>query len=132
MAVSELMTENVICVSPETTLSEAMHVLETHKIHHLLITEGAELKGIISDRDVLKNISPYLGTSAEEKKDQFTAQRTVDKIMNKQLVTVDSSAGIVESCKTFLSAGVSLLPVLDNGKLVGVLSWRDILKHFTK
>ncbi|MCR6651847.1 MAG: CBS domain-containing protein [Cellvibrionaceae bacterium] len=79
---------------------------------------------------MLRNVSPFVHTSAEDKKDSFTLTRKARQIMTTDVVTVESKLGIRDACELLLQKKVGLLPVVDGDKLVGVVSWRDILSYF--
>lgn len=130
MPIADIMTRKLITVSPELSIGELQPMFKQFHIHHLLVVEDGRLVGVISDRDVLRNVSPFVHTSAEEKKDSFTLTRKAHQIMSTKLVTVESKMGIRDACDQLLKGGVSLLPVVDHGKLVGVVSWKDILRYF--
>lgn len=130
MPVADIMTSKLITVAPHLTVGELQSLFKKYRIHHLLVVQDHELLGVISDRDVLRNISPFARTSAAEKKDTFTLSRKAEQIMNRNIVSVSPQSGIREACSVLLDNNVSLLPVIDNGELIGVLSWKDILRHF--
>lgn len=130
MPVADIMTRKLITVSPELSIGEIRFMFHQFQIHHLLVVEDGKLVGLISDRDVLRNISPFVDTTAEDQKDTFTLTRKAHQIMTTKLVTVESKEGIRDACNRILQSKVSLLPVVDEGKLVGVVSWRDMLRHF--
>lgn len=130
MPVADIMTRKLISVAPDLSIGELQPMFNQFHIHHLLVVEEGHLVGVISDRDVLRNVSPFAHTAAAERKDDFTLTRKAHQIMSKNLATVSSQMGIRDACDVMLRSGVSLLPVVDHGKLVGVLSWRDILRYF--
>jgi len=130
MPIADIMTRKLITISPELSIGEIQPMFQQFNIHHLLVVEDARLVGVISDRDVLRNISPFVNTAAEDKKDSFTLTRKARQIMSTGLVTVESKMGIRDACDLLLKNKVSLLPVVDEGKLVGVVSWKDILRYF--
>lgn len=130
MPVSDIMTRKLITVTPQRTVGELQPLFALHRIHHLLVVHEGKLVGVVSDRDVLRSISPFANTQAAEQKDAFTLSRKAHQIMNKNVVSVTSTTSIRDACATLLDNGKSLLPVIDDGKLIGVLSWKDILKHF--
>lgn len=130
MPVADIMTRKLITIVPDLSIGEIQPMFSQFRIHHLLVVESGHLVGVISDRDVLRNVSPFAHTNAADKKDEFTLTRKAHQIMTKNLVTVSSNTGIRDACDVMLRGGVSLLPVVDHGKLVGVLSWKDILRYF--
>jgi acetoin utilization protein AcuB len=132
MPIADIMTRKLITIAPDLAISELQPMFRQFDIHHLLVVEEGRLVGVVSDRDVLRNVSPFVHTLAEDKKDSFTLTRKAHQIMSTQLVTVESTAGIRSACERLLNGGVSLLPIVDNGKLVGVVSWKDLLRYFIR
>ena len=129
MAVADIMTTSIVSVSPEETMEVMRKLLKSHKIHHLLVLEQQQLIGIISDRDILRTISPYVGTRVESEKDTFTLTRKAHQIMTSNPVTISPHATIQQAAKCLIDNKVSLLPVVnDKQQAVGVLSWKDVLK----
>ena len=132
MPVREIMTTRLITVTADTTVEEMYALFKNYPIHHLLVVEGEQLCGVVSDRDVLRNRSPFAGTRVASDKDHFTLTRKARKIMTSEPVTVDQNTQIRDAAKLFLYHGVSVLPVVDaaqDGILVGILSWKDVLRH---
>lgn len=133
MSITSIMTTRLITVTPNDTIETLHNIFKDQPIHHLLVVDGKKLVGIISDRDVLKNISPFVNTTAEEPKDRFTLNRKASQIMNTNVVTVKESTAIIESARVLLDNKVSLLPVMTrNNELAGVLSWKDVMKFICK
>lgn len=133
MAVAKIMSRTLICAKHTDTLDTMRHLMKKHGIHHLLVLKENTLVGVISDRDILKMLSPYVGTKVESEKDSFTLNRQAHQIMSKTLVTITPKASIRDAARIYLEAGVSLLPVVDeNNQPLGVISWKDILAFFVK
>lgn len=129
MAVADIMTRSLITVRPEDNIEVMRRLLREHPIHHLLVVENECLLGVISDRDILKTLSPFIGTKVESEKDAFTLTRKAQQIMSRRLITIAPNANIQQAAKKFIEHNVSLLPVVnDEQKPVGVLSWKDVLK----
>ncbi len=86
--------------------------------------------GVISDRDILRIISPYINTKVETEKDLFTLTRTASQLMTKKPITISPQASIRDAAKSLLDNKVSLLPVVnDDGNAIGVLSWKDVMRY---
>ncbi|WP_299083759.1 CBS domain-containing protein [uncultured Paraglaciecola sp.] len=129
MQIEKIMSKTVVTVSMDDTLSVVKHIFENAKFHHLLVVENGRLQGVISDRDLLKSISPFIGTVQEKASDTFTLNRKVHQIMSRQPITLTSNADVYEAISLFNQHNISCIPVVnENGAAVGVLSWRDILK----
>ena len=63
--VEQIMRSPVIAIDAGATLREAQELLEQHHIHHLLVEYRGKLIGVVSDRDVLRHLSPFVGTLSE-------------------------------------------------------------------
>jgi acetoin utilization protein AcuB len=130
MDVGSIMTTRVVSVEMDDRLDVVKKIFDTLKFHHLLVLDtGGKLKGVVSDRDLLKALSPYVGSATENARDIATLNKRVHQIMSRNLITVHPDASIPEAIKLFLEQRISCIPVIDEGlKPVGILSWRDILK----
>ncbi len=132
MPISDIMTRKLVTVSPSDTLRTLQPLFKQYGIHHLLVVEENKLLGVISDRDVLRNLSPFVNTAAQDEKDDFLLNRQAHQIMAKRIISITPEAGIRDACEVLLDKRVSLLPVIKDGHLQGVVSWKDILRHFLK
>ena len=129
MIVNEIMTTKVITIEMDATLGQIQKIFEKHKFHHLLIVEDGELIGIISDRDVLKEISPYVNTLSEDSRARQTLKKKAHQIMSRKLITVESDTLVDDAASIMFKKNISCLPVVSpSGNIDGILSWKDILK----
>lgn len=131
MLIESIMTTKVITVDMDTSVGEMREIFQNIAIHHLLVVEEGVLIGIISDRDVLKSISPYVGTPSEMERDAYTLSKRAHQIMSRAPTTVTPQTPINEVSKLIIEHHFSSIPVLDEeGKVAGIVSWRDLLKHY--
>jgi len=128
MDIRDAMTTRVATVAMDDRLSVIKDIFEQARFRHLLVQEEGELMGIISDRDLLRAISPYLGSPAETSRDTETLNKRAHQIMSRQPVTIAAHQSVRDGITLMLEKGVSCLPVLENGGLVGIISWKDFLK----
>ena len=128
MRIRDIMTTRVATVSMDDRLSVIKDIFEQAHFRHLLVLEEGELVGVISDRDLFRAISPYLDSEAEMNRDTETLTKRAHQIMSRQLITIASHLTVRDGVKLMLEKGVSCLPVLENGALVGIISWKDFLK----
>ncbi len=129
MSIANIMSSKLITVSPTTTVEVMQTLLDANPIHHLLVVDDGKLVGVVSDRDILKVISPYLKTQLETNKDLFTLTRTAKQLMAQNLVTISPKASIRAAARCLVENKVSLLPVVnDEGEAIGVVSWKDVLR----
>jgi|HubBroStandDraft_5_1064220.scaffolds.fasta_scaffold142310_2 acetoin utilization protein AcuB len=127
---SAVMTTRLVTVEVDDSLEVVKQIFDSVKFHHLLVVDsGRKLCGVISDRDLLRALSPYIGTASENARDTATLKRRVHQIMTRQPVTLPPEAMLADAVKVFLEHRVSCIPVVGPGfKAVGILSWRDVLK----
>jgi acetoin utilization protein AcuB len=130
MDVGSIMTARVVSVELDDRLDVVRKIFDTLKFHHLLVVgDDGKLKGVVSDRDLLKALSPYVGSLAENTRDLATLNKRVHQIMSRNLVTLHPHAPVLEAVRLFLDKRISCIPIIDDTqKPVGILSWRDVLK----
>jgi acetoin utilization protein AcuB len=130
MDVGSLMTTRLVSVEMDDRLDVVKKIFDTLKFHHLLVIDDrGKLKGVVSDRDLLKALSPYVGSATENARDIATLNKRVHQIMSRNLITLHPRASVPEAVTLFLEQRISCIPIIDEAlKPVGILSWRDILK----
>lgn len=112
-------SQTVFSISPDTTVFEALTLMEQTQVGALLVIDGQELVGIVTERDyarkmVLKGRSSFV--------------TPVREIMTKDVVTVTPSHSN-QTCMELMTQGhLRHLPVLDQGQVVGLLSIGDLVK----
>jgi CBS domain-containing protein len=116
MRVSEIMTNAAVTDQPDDTLGEAAAKMWKQQTGSLLVMEGEDLVGILTERDVLKAVA----TGAN------TKDTRVSEAMTKDPVTVGPQTSLREAAKIMADRWIRHLPVMDGGKLVGVISQRDL------
>jgi acetoin utilization protein AcuB len=127
MLVAEAMTASVVTISSEQTLLEALTALRAHRIRHLPVVDGSTLVGIITDRDV-KRATPSVFSGDRDEFDRVLASTTVSHVMTRALITVAPETPLRRAVDIFLDRRIGALPVVDGGRLVGILTDIDILR----
>jgi acetoin utilization protein AcuB len=131
MNVDSVMSRDVVTVRPDAALMEIRGLLHEKGFNHLLVTEEDDtLCGVISDRDVLKSVSPFLDTYSEEHRDVKTLSRPASEIMQADPITVTPDTSIKDASQTLLENRVSSLPVVEGTELVGIVTGKDLLQHY--
>jgi acetoin utilization protein AcuB len=130
MSLGGVMTTRLVTVEVDDPLEVVKQIFDSAKFHHLLVVDaGKKLCGVISDRDLLRALSPYIGTGSENARDTATLKKRVHQIMTRKPVTLPPEATVADAVKVFLEHRVSCIPIVGPGfKAVGILSWRDVLK----
>lgn len=123
------MSTQIITVTMDDSLAHVKRIFDQFHFHHVLVVEDGMLFGILSDRDLLKSISPFIGTAAETSKDSDTLKKRVHLVMSRDVISLPADADVAEAVRLFNHRGVSCIPIVDAAKApVGMLSWRDIMR----
>lgn len=129
MALNSIMTTRVISVEMDDTLFHISELLTQAKVHHIPVLSAKKLVGIISDRDVYKNLSPFINTAAEFPRDKATLEKRAHQIMSRNPICILETASVKRASELILAHELSALPVVNKAsELVGIISWRDILR----
>ncbi len=126
------MTARVVTVEMDDRLAIVKDIFDSTQFHHVLVLdEKGVLAGIVSDRDLLKALSPYLGSAAETPRDLATLNKRVHQIMSRRLVTLGPDATVDDAIGQLLAHRISCIPIVDRGyRPLGIVSWRDLLSFF--
>ena len=129
VTVEKIMSRHVLSVDMDVSLKEVREIFEHVRFHHILVLDNERLAGVISDRDLLKAVSPYVSTQSERPRDAATLRKRVHQFMTRKPVSIGVDSSVLKAIRSFLDDKVSCLPVLnEDGSVAGILTWRDILK----
>lgn len=129
ITVGQWMTQKVVSVEPDTTLSAAHKMMKELNIRRLPVVKNNKLVGIITLGDV-REASPSDATSLSIwELNYLWAQLTVERAMTAKVITLRPEQLIVDAAQTMLDNKISGVPVVDaSNKLVGILTESDIFK----
>jgi acetoin utilization protein AcuB len=129
MNVGEIMTAKTVTVELGDRLGTVKEIFDRLKFHHLLVVESGRLYGVVSDRDLLRALSPTLGTSAESDRDRAALNKQVHQIMSRKPVTLPPTATLDDAVALFLTHNISCIPIVDGDfRPLGIVSVRDLLR----
>lgn len=142
MTVEELMTKDVVTVSPEMSLKDVATLLIEKRISGVPVVEGHKVVGVVSEGDILfKEQGHQLSDSGffarllfpppPEEEAKLTA-RTAGDAMTSPPVTIDFYRQAAAAARLMIERGVNRLPVLRHEKLVGILTRADLVRAFTR
>jgi acetoin utilization protein AcuB len=131
MIVARRMKRDPVFVDEGDSMKRAMDLLRDNQIRHLPVLKGGEkLVGILSERDI-RQASPSAATALEIREIYYLLDKVkVRQIMTRRLYTISSSASIEEAALLLREKKIGCLPVVDGGKLVGILTETDIIDSF--
>ena len=150
MKIMEIMTEKVITFSPDNSLHDALKTFTEKNISGAPVVNKGKLVGLITELDIIKVIDIYTpkvhftsmphfflvlaglksrSKAAELKKKVMAASRLkLDDFMTREPVVIRKDADIMEAARLIDTYKVNRLPVLDDGKVVGIVTRNDVIK----
>jgi acetoin utilization protein AcuB len=115
MLVIERMTRNPVTVTGATTVKEALNIIQERKLRHLpVLDEGEVLAGIVSEKDLLR----------------ADGKAPVGEVMSTGVITVTEYTALEEAARIMADHRISSLPVVRNGRLVGIITETDLFMIF--
>jgi CBS domain-containing protein len=117
MRVQDVMTEHVQTISPASAAEDAWELMHRGGFHHVVVTRGAQVAGILSDRDA----GGRLGTSIRR-------GHTVAELMTKPVVTVGPTTTVRRAANLMRGRSIGCVVVTDRGRVVGIVTAADLLE----
>lgn len=128
--ISSIMTKDVINVHPEDTLKEVDDMFKVHSFHHLPVVKQDKLVGMVSKSDFLFFKRGFNDNNLDAKVDLFRLKtHKVKDIMITRLAKLEPSDKINVALEVFKENLFHALPVVENGRIVGMLTTFDIINH---
>ena len=142
----DIMTKEVITVKPETTIEELARLLMKQQISGApVVDDKGKIVGVVTENDlisknsrlhiptILRLFDAYipLGTSKMESDIRKMAASTVEDICTKEIITVDEEASVEYIATIMTEKRIHILPVVREGKLVGIIGKKDLIKGIT-
>ncbi len=131
MTIRELMSGGLITVRRETPVLEARDLMVKERIRHLLVTDtGGALIGIITDRDIRLNLPSKATSLSVWEINHLLTKLMVEQVMTQSVITVGPDRPAREAARLMLDHKIGALPVLDDGRLIGIITETDIVRAF--
>jgi len=116
--VSTIMSTKIVTTKTSETLRNALRKMVKQKIGSIVAVEDGKPVGILTERDI----------SIQVAKSQSLQGLTVKRIMSKPLITINPSTDISDAVEQMIRKDIRRLPVIEEGKLIGMVTERDILR----
>ena len=116
-SVRDAMTENPRSIGASATVVEAARLMREQHIGSLPITDGEQLVGLITDRDITTRV---VAEAADPK------MTSVGDVVSRDLISVEPDEDLEEAVQLMASHQVRRLPVVENGRLVGIVAQADV------
>jgi CBS domain-containing protein len=116
MKISEIMTKAAVTDSVDDTLAEAARRMWEQQTGSLLVMDGERLLGIVTERDLLRVIA----------QGQDPTKVTLKDVMRTDVITIGPTTRLKEAAKVMATKWIRHLPIVEGGKVVGIVSQRDL------
>ena len=121
-SVKDLMTKNVVTIDSNKTITEAAALMSEKNIGDLIVMDDNTPVGIVTERDFVRRVL------AEKK----SADSKVSEIMSRPLKVIDPKAPIKEAARRMVSSRIRRLPVIEDNKVVGIITTADFARCLSK
>ena len=126
--VEELMTTDLVTLTEDETLAHAKRCMERGRIRHLPVLRGRELVGLVTHRDVLSASFSFLGDVDQAEQRRVLVSVPIKEVMHRDVRCVTPDTPVTDAAKILLGNKFGCLPVVDNGRLVGIVTEADFLR----
>ena len=116
MRIKDVMSKHVVSVPEATTIAAARERFRTNEIDHLVVVEGKSVVGIVAGKDILR----------------VNEDQPITAVMSREVVTIEPEATLRRAAGVMRGRDVGCLPVVDDGRLVGIVTTSDLLTALAK
>ncbi|MBC7320509.1 CBS domain-containing protein [bacterium] len=132
MFVKWRMTPNPIVIDPEVSILDALHIMKENKVRRLPVVAHGKLVGIVTEKDLRESPSLKATSLSIYELNYLLAKTPVKEIMTKNPITVTPDTTIEEAAVIMRDNEISGLPVVEDGKVVGIVTETDIFDMLVK
>ncbi|HRU33343.1 MAG TPA: CBS domain-containing protein, partial [bacterium] len=126
------MTPNPIVIDPETSILDALHIMKEKKVRRLPVVAHGKLVGIVTEKDLRESPSLKATSLSIFELNYLLAKTPVSEVMTKDPITVTPDTTIEEAAVIMRDNQISGLPVVEDGKIVGIVTETDIFDMLVK
>ncbi|GLX84609.1 CBS domain-containing protein [Thalassotalea loyana] len=130
MNLTKYISTKLIYLTLDSTLRDAKTLFDRHKFHHLIVLDDDNrLVGLITDRELYKQLSPTIGSAKETREDERILAKKVHLVMTRNPISCLPNTSLGEMAVLFNDHHISALPIVNaENKALGIITWRDILR----
>jgi len=119
ICVKDIMTKQVISVDSSATVNDAAKMMEDAEVGAIIVIEGNEPRGIITDRDFAIKVAAHA----------YPIDTPVRRVMSVPLITITPDESILVAADLMSSRKIRKLPVLDEDKVIGIITATDLVNY---
>lgn len=122
MKAKDIMTKNIVTMTPSTSALEAIGLLVDNKISGApVLDENGKIVGVVTEKDLLVSLD-FIGVKNAK-------DFRVEEFMTKEVITFDEDASVKEISQELVRKNIKRVPIVKDGKVLGIVSRHDILRH---
>jgi CBS domain-containing protein len=138
------MTQDVVSATPDTPLADLIRLMLDHRVSAIPILQQDRIVGIVSEGDLVRRVETGTDTRRPHWLEMLTSGtrlaadyvrthgRKADEVMSRDVVTVTEATPLAEIVQLFATRHIRRVPVIRDGKLVGIVSRRDLMRALSK
>lgn len=128
--VSKIMTTEIITLNTGDSLETAETLFKKHNIRHIPVVSGSKIIGMLSYTDLLRiSFADAVGEDEDEVDSVVYNMFTIEQVMTKNLVKVNSESTIKEVAEILSKREFHAIPVVDDGTIVGIITTTDLINY---
>jgi acetoin utilization protein AcuB len=135
MRVEEWMKHPVVSVKPRDSAAHARAIMSERRVNQLPVLAGSKIVGIVTDRDLrdaFPSLAEVAGGRGQPRRDTDPANIPVEDVMTRDPLTVEPGTPLVAAARLLRTERIGALPVVHDGRLVGILTRSDLLDAFVE
>jgi predicted transcriptional regulator len=128
--VRDIMSGQIVTISCDDSLSTVEDIMTLGRVRHMPVVRGGHLVGVVSERDLLRASLSNLTALGNEQRRAFLQVVEIKRVMSAPPIVIDPDASIEEAALVMAERKIGCLPVLERGRLIGMLTETDVLRFF--
>jgi CBS-domain-containing membrane protein len=127
--IKDLMNTTVSTLGRNDTLDLADHVMTLERIRHLPVLDERRVVGVVSQRDLFRSALAVALGYGERAQATLLKTLRVKEVMSEPAITISPEATIKDAARMMIERKIGCLPVVEAGRLVGIITETDVLRH---
>lgn len=132
MFVKDFMTKETISISPDASIPNTAELMKKHKLKRLPVIDQGRLIGLVTEKDVAKSLPSPATSLSKHEINYLTEKIKVIDVMTKDVITTTADTTIEEAVMLMRHHDVGCLPVINQGKVQGIITESNVFTALTK
>ena len=125
-----IMSEKIVSVSANDSLDTVDDIMNLGNVRHLPVVKAGDLVGIVSQRDLLRASLSSISDVGLGQKKAFLTSVKIKEVMSRDVIIVTPTTSVQEAAEIMADQKIGCLPIVDDGKLIGMVTETDLLSYF--